>query len=80
MGEVRQKIQLELALRAAGEGEARTATRRGTDSLALLLRPGDLHQTNFVNRSVLADASASRVQKARVIKAAIFQGRVFLFF
>jgi hypothetical protein len=33
MSEQRQKIQLELALRAAGEGEARTATMRGFESL-----------------------------------------------
>jgi RNA-directed DNA polymerase len=32
MGEGRQKIQLELALRAAGEGETPTATTRGTES------------------------------------------------
>jgi RNA-directed DNA polymerase len=33
MSEQRQKIQLELALRGAGEGEARLAPQRGTESL-----------------------------------------------
>lgn len=33
MSEPRQKIQLELALRGAGEGEARLAPQRGTESL-----------------------------------------------
>ena len=32
MGERRQKIQLELALRNAGEGETRTARLQGTES------------------------------------------------
>lgn len=33
MGERRQKIQLELALRNAGEGETQTARQQGTESL-----------------------------------------------
>ncbi len=32
MSDGRQNIQLELALRCAGEGEARTGQRRGTES------------------------------------------------
>ncbi len=32
MGDERQNIQLELALRCAGEGEARTGQRQGTES------------------------------------------------
>jgi len=33
MSEPRQKIQLELALRSAGEGETQTARQQGTESL-----------------------------------------------
>ena len=33
MSEQRQKIQLELAFHGAGEGEARTASQKGTESL-----------------------------------------------